>query len=180
MENRRLKQKLEQENINYDHIKNGSGYDPSKIHTFRKHVSLNDVLTLNSSYSPRLLKKRLIKEGLLFNYCNVCNIQPLWNNLPLQLQLDHINGNNRDNRLENLRLLCPNCHSQTDTFAAKNKIKKNKPTKIVQPRKTKITWPDDNELLDLVTNSNFVQVAATLGVSDNAIRKRLKRAGLIK
>jgi hypothetical protein len=51
-------------------------------------------------------------------------IGPNWNNKGLVLQLDHINGVHNDNRVENLRILCPNCHSQTDTFCAKN-IKKS-------------------------------------------------------
>lgn len=65
-----------------------------------------------------ILKSKLlsIKEEI----CELCKIGPIWNNLPLTLQIDHINGNNKDNRIENLRFLCPNCHSQTDTFGAKN------------------------------------------------------------
>lgn len=52
--------------------------------------------------------------------CACCGNTGEWNGRPLVLQLDHINGDNCDNRLENLRFLCPNCHSQTDTFAGRN------------------------------------------------------------
>ena len=52
--------------------------------------------------------------------CAICGIGPVWCDQPLVLQLDHINGVNNDNRIENLCYLCPNCHSQTPTFAGRN------------------------------------------------------------
>lgn len=72
----------------------------------------------NSTYSNMTkFKSRLIKANLIEYKC--CGITE-WNGKPLTLQLHHINGNNRDNRLENLTFLCPNCHSQTDNFSGKN------------------------------------------------------------
>ena len=83
--------------------------------------SLDEILVENSSYSNiSRLKLRLIKEGYLEYKCARCGIST-WLGQPLSLQLDHINGKNNDHRLENLRFLCPNCHSQTDTYAGKNK-----------------------------------------------------------
>lgn len=64
------------------------------------------------------IKKRLIREGLLENKCAICGISE-WEGKPLSLQMDHINGTSNDHRIENLRLLCPNCHSQTLTFAGR-------------------------------------------------------------
>lgn len=82
--------------------------------------TLEEILVENSQYTNMTkLKDRVLKAGLLETKCAICGITD-WNNMPLVLQLDHINGNNRDNRIENLRLLCPNCHSQTETFSGKN------------------------------------------------------------
>lgn len=66
------------------------------------------------------LRKRLIKDNLLEYKCALCGNTGEWNGQVLVLQVDHINGDHSNNRLENLRFLCPNCHSQTDTFAGKN------------------------------------------------------------
>lgn len=60
------------------------------------------------------------KNNIVTNECSVCKIKPIWNDKPLVLQLDHINGDHNDNRVENLRLICPNCHSQTDTYTGRN------------------------------------------------------------
>ena len=80
---------------------------------------LSKILVENSKYSNMTrLKERVLKANLLEYKCYNCGISN-WQNKHLVLQLDHINGNNRDNRIENLRLLCPNCHSQTETFCGK-------------------------------------------------------------
>jgi 5-methylcytosine-specific restriction endonuclease McrA len=66
------------------------------------------------------VRKRIIKENLLPYECNECGIKE-WKGKALSLHLDHINGMNGDNRIENLRFLCPNCHSLTETYTGKNK-----------------------------------------------------------
>lgn len=87
---------------------------------FRK--SLNTYLVKGKRLitSGNHLKKRLIDAGLLKFRCRVCGLSK-WRGKPISLQLDHKNGDGTDNRLKNLRLLCPNCHSQTPTYAGKNK-----------------------------------------------------------
>ena len=82
---------------------------------------LDEILVRNSTYvSLPYLKRRLVAEGLLVEECAVCGITD-WCGQPLALHLDHINGVRDDHRLSNLRLLCPNCHSQTPTYAGRNK-----------------------------------------------------------
>lgn len=118
-------------NIDTNHF-TGRGHLKGKTHNWSKKTSLEDLLIENSNQVFRTsFKDRLIKEGLLSNNCYQCSINNEWNNKPLVLQTDHINGDPFDHRIENLRLLCPNCHSQTDTFCSKNSERhKNKPLKI--------------------------------------------------
>ena len=145
-------------------------------------------------------------------WCNWCNKR-------ITLHLDHINGISNDNRKENLRFLCPNCHQQTDTWGNKKaaveksgdslllessvathtssnlvsgitKIKKYcidcgkeihhkstrcRPCKIKLPFPTKIVWPSKEELLKQLETKSYLALSKELGVSDNAIRKHLKR-----
>jgi hypothetical protein len=65
------------------------------------------------------IKARLLRAGILRNQCRECGLTE-WLGRPLQMHIDHINGVGADYRLENLRMLCPNCHSQTDTYGGKN------------------------------------------------------------
>ena len=84
-------------------------------------LPLNEILEGFHGYYPtNKLRKRIIKENILPYKCNNCGIDK-WNGSDIVLQLDHINGESTDHRLENLQLLCPNCHSQTDTWCGKNK-----------------------------------------------------------
>lgn len=73
------------------------------------------------------LKQRLLKSGLKANACERCGID-MWLGAPLSLALHHVNGDKHDNRLVNLQLLCPNCHSQTDNFAGRNR-----PLRVLPP-----------------------------------------------
>jgi 5-methylcytosine-specific restriction endonuclease McrA len=84
-------------------------------------IPLEEILDgQHPHYQTFKLKKRLLKEGILQNMCSNCNIDS-WNNQPIALHLDHIDGVASNHRLDNLRLLCPNCHSQTNTYCGKNK-----------------------------------------------------------
>lgn len=163
----------------------------------------SEIFCENSTYLKRgRIKARLIELGMP-ERCAECGLAPEWNGRPLTLQLDHINGVFNDNRFENLRLLCPNCHSQTETFAGKrSSVRKlftgglvcdrcghlNQVTAqrcsickhwFVPPAGiSKITWPSDEDLLVLVRDKTLVAVEKDLGVSDTAVRKRLQSRGL--
>jgi hypothetical protein len=94
-----------------------------------KQCPIEDILVENSSYSRFHLKKRLLATGLLQDICHKCGMLPEWEGDPLVMVLDHINGVPDDNRIGNLRLLCPNCNSQTLTFSGRNKRRE----KVVSP-----------------------------------------------
>ena len=83
---------------------------------------IEEILVENSTYQSYKLKKRLIAEGIKKPMCESCG-ESEWLKQPIPLELHHINGNNSDNRLENLRLLCPNCHAMTDSYRGKKKRK---------------------------------------------------------
>lgn len=102
----------------------GKGHLKGKAHNWNKRYPPDEIFVENSKYaSVRGLKKLLLKEKKLETKCygENCSLTQSWLGKPLILHLDHINGNNIDNRIENLRFLCPNCHSQTPTYCGKNK-----------------------------------------------------------
>lgn len=82
-----------------------------------------EVLVLNRTglkEKVHILREALLSSGCT-EKCEMCGMTTSWRGSPIRLQIDHRNGNPLDNRLENLRFLCPNCHSQTETFGAKNR-----------------------------------------------------------
>lgn len=89
--------------------------------------SLDEILIKDSTYQNiSRLKIRLVNENILEYKCVKCDNEGEWLNEKLVLQLDHINGLNNDHRIENLRFLCPNCHSQTKTFGGVNQKRSKK------------------------------------------------------
>lgn len=80
----------------------------------------SSILVNGSGYNRYHVKMRLLSEGVKLERCERCGVTD-WEGHALCFELHHINGNGRDNRIENLQLLCPNCHSQTDTWGGRNK-----------------------------------------------------------
>lgn len=94
--------------------------------------SNEEVFVEESTYPRHRLKERIIKQELIAYKCEGCGNGGEWNGERLVLQLEHKNGKSNDNRIENLGFLCPNCHSQTKTYAAKNrKNPSRKPKKYI-------------------------------------------------
>jgi len=154
-----------------------------------KTIPLKKILINNSHYNRGHLKDRLIKNKILKNECAICKQKPKWNNQILVMVLDHINGVKNDNRLNNLRLLCPNCNSQQSTFAGRN-IKKQRKLKkseinpewrnACRPKTRKVKRPDKEELLKLLWEIPTAQLAKRYGVTDKAIEKWSKAYGITK
>lgn len=137
-------------------------------------IELTSILVEGSSYNRGHLKERLILDELLENICQKCGLPPEWDGERLILQLDHINGVWNDNRIENLRLLCPNCHSQTSTFAGRgNKKTGERKKRFLRP--TKIEWPDYFVLQKMVAEGGYLGTGRKLGVSGTSVKRRLSR-----
>lgn len=115
-----LKRRLKEMDIDTSHFK-GKGHGTSNNIVYE----LSEILQEHSKYTNiNRLKLRLIKCGLKENRCEKCGITE-WCGNKLMMQLHHINGINNDHRIENLQMLCPNCHSQTENYAGKNKYVSN-------------------------------------------------------
>ncbi len=188
-----LKGKIKERGLDTSHVlgkAHGTSISPKKR-------SLASLLRKESRIGSSALRKKLLQANVLENKCNVCGLGPIWNDQPLTLQLDHKNGDPFDNRLENLRIICPNCHTQTATFTGKNISRRyrapgcaalcrtcgssvsrgfNRCSSCFGKEKEKRTaWPSAQVVKQQVLRTSYLEVAQQLGVSDNAVRKFLRR-----
>jgi hypothetical protein len=186
-----LKNKLKKSKISYGHLKK---YKYNFL--TKKPIPLKYVLVNGSTYSTKDLKKRLIAANILKEKCYICGLTNVWNKKKLVLVFDHINGNNNDHRLKNIRLLCPNCNSQTPTFSGRNrkgirshncascKIKisrlskycrscANRLVKRIRYKKV-INRPNKRSIIRMTKSMSMTAIGKKYGVSDNAVRKWLK------
>ena len=184
-----LKRLLDENNIDYSHF------------TGRARVYNNTSTSISEYLSNRVkitsgkLRIKLLAEGLKENKCEICGITK-WLGNPIVCQLHHIDGNNQNNNLENLQILCPNCHSQTENYCGSANVNKtkyyckdcgkeinkgsvycticsHKHTRKVKDRPSK-----EKLLQDFKELKSFVKIGAKYGVSDNAIRKWFIQVGL--
>lgn len=177
-----VKTRIEKQNLLTDHFKR-------KTPEIR---SDEQVFISDSPIDQSSLRRRYFKGKFSDYRCSICEQEPIWQNKELVLTLDHINGHNRDNRLENLRWVCPNCDRQLDTFAGKNIQREEKhnycidcgieilmsstrcpscSVKFNGLNNRRVDRPNRNKLKSLIRSQSFVQIAKQYGVTDNAIRK---------
>lgn len=184
-----LRSILDKNNIDYSHF-TGRARKYSTNYT-----KAEEYLSSNKKISSAKLKVKLVKENLIEDKCAICGISS-WMNKPITLQLHHINGNHYDNRLENLQVLCPNCHSQTDNYCGNVNAnptkyycedcgkqissKKSKYCPVCAAKhKRKLERPSLEELIETFKNiKSYKGVGEIYGVSDSSIKKWFISYGL--
>lgn len=166
---------------------------------------LEEILVEGSSYARANLKTRLYAEGIKKPTCEMCGQGELWQGRPMGLILDHINGVRDDNRLHNLRIVCPNCAATLDTHCGrKNRLER--PERVClrcdttfrarypqqrycsracgvryarkgkpNPALRRTERPPHDQLLREIAETSYVAVGRRYGVSDNAIRKWVRQ-----
>jgi hypothetical protein len=180
-----LTETLKHLNLNkgsFDHLKKYikkykidiSHFDPNKsrrdnISKRFKETPLNEILISGSTYSRVHLKTRLYGLALKKRICEICGQTEMWHGKKMALILDHKNGINNDNRIENLRILCPNCNATLDTHCGKNIKKVPKQDKRLLKRK--VIRPPYDQLKNEIKQLGYLGTGKKYGVSDNAIRK---------
>ncbi len=116
---RTFKRRITRDDIDISHFKNKITHKSVSIHTKETFISALKTRTrLNASDKINLMKFNIIP----FESCDICGQSRIWNNNKLTLQVDHINGDSTNNNPNNLRFICPNCHTQTETFGVGNRI----------------------------------------------------------
>jgi len=206
-----FKKRVQTENIDISH------FDGNSTDVIKRKFTDDDIFVQGKKHNNSIIKSRFLTKVKEYK-CSICGISE-WNNAKIVLHLDHIDGDNTNNLIHNLRLLCPNCHSQTETYCRKtdsrkiyydnviknnNNIKNNSKPKTQYKcscgnikysknpnssckecdnkkriRKTKINWPDKETLESLIYQFSLLALGKRLGVSDNAVRKRCKKYGLL-
>jgi hypothetical protein len=169
-----IKKYLEIYNIDTSHFTQKWEVMVNKMRNSKIDLSL--VLVENSTYSRTHLKNRLYEDGLKNRVCEICGQDENWNGMKISLILDHINGVYNDNRLENLRIVCPNCNAGLETHCGKNISRKKdiKKKSKVRLSRRKVERPSYEVLKAEIIKNGYSSTGRKYGVSDNAIRKWLK------
>lgn len=115
-----IQKKIKQLGLDTSHF-HGSAWRRGKPSFYNHTQSLESILVQHSTYVNTMkLKKKLLQAGIFQHRCMACQLDA-WLSQPIPLELHHVNGDRMDHRLENLQLLCPNCHALTPTYRARNK-----------------------------------------------------------
>ena len=103
----------------------------------REKYSLEEVFCKNSPVTQKILRGYVERHQVLEYKCQFCGCNGCWQNGRISLEIDHVDGDNSNNSIENLRYLCPNCHALTETYRGRNKALKNKCVESIhQPPKS--------------------------------------------
>ena len=137
-----------------------------------KSIEPEKLFCKNSKHTRSTLRKQIIVSKLLPYKCEICGAVE-WNNKTLSLELDHINGENNDNRIENLRFLCPNCHSQTSTYGSRNQKITESKYEITEELTTLVL----DKYLEL---NNQKKVSEVLNIKPKVVKEIISNAGLGK
>jgi len=119
-----IKKYLEEYGIDTKHFR-GQGWNKGLMGLGKAKIHLKEILRCGSNFQSHKLKKRLFAEKLKFPKCEICGWSKKSVDGRIPLELDHINGDSHDNRLKNLRILCPNCHSLQTTHRGRNMKRKS-------------------------------------------------------
>jgi hypothetical protein len=114
----RLRERIRGMGLDVSHLA-GQGWRKGSRSPVRPPTPLSELLVDGRLGKTDRLKRRLIAEGVKVRECEICRLDR-WNGRPIPLELDHVNGRRDDNRLANLRIVCPNCHAQTQTYRGRN------------------------------------------------------------
>lgn len=181
-----LKRKIKEYGIDISHFT----YENTWVN--KEKVPIEEYLTNKRYITTCKLKKRLFEENIKENKCEICGTDS-WMGKKIECQLHHKNGNRKDNSLENLQILCPNCHSQTDSFCIGN----NRPEKRICPicgknyiktkagktcvhcsliANKKVKRIPKEELIKLLEENNYnrLKISKLLSVSETSIRHWIK------
>lgn len=135
-------------------------------------VNASDILKPNCKHARSVLRRYVINNNLIPYRCAICGCVE-WQGRTLSLELDHINGINNDNRIENLRFLCPNCHSQTTTYGSRNQQRNDSEYEISDDLRNLIET-------EYRKRNNVKQVSAALGIRRCVVNKVVSESGLKK
>lgn len=132
-----VKNRLKFHAIDTSHFLGQNFYSGKRNPIYKNRRTVNEILVANvpNRINHRILKKCLLEIGVAYQ-CNICELTN-WNNLPLTLDIDHIDGDWSNCVESNLRFLCPNCHRQTNTFGGKNKTRETGSKPVVD---TTVRW----------------------------------------
>lgn len=192
------KKYIELFNIDKSHFKTQGELISGKRNV--NHTTLDEYLCSTNPVN-QVIRKKMVAEGIKPDVCEICGQGNTWNDRPLVLQIDHMDGDNQNNNLTNLRIICPNCHTQTKTFGFKSRVVKRHCIICTSPIMTgnnktcsrechaelarRITTHDNPiwlkyDLSEMIKTMTNTQIAQEIGFTETSVRKRLKKLNLTR